>query len=95
MQNNSECCNNNCNQGRNCPARLHQIQEPEKAAVDAPVAVGEREALQAFVKFAEGRKEELGGLSLEMHEVLDLARAALAATPEAYVPALAAAKEQS
>ena len=21
MQNNSECCNNNCNQGRNCPLR--------------------------------------------------------------------------
>ena len=53
------------------------------SAQAAPVAAGEREALQAFVKFAESRKEELGGLSHEMQEVLDMARAALAATPAA------------
>ena len=53
----------------------------------APAAVAvpdEREALQAFVKFAEGRIEELGMLSPEMQVVLDMARVALAATPAAF-----------
>ena len=29
MQNNSECCNNNCNQGRNCPLRAATPAEVE------------------------------------------------------------------
>lgn len=67
MQNHPNCCNDNCNQGRDCPVRagthkpaeaLHQIQEPaaaEQAAWHAGLDEGRAQAAPAAVAVPDER----------------------------------------
>ena len=56
MQNNSECCNNNCNQGRNCPLRV-----ATPAAAPQAQAVERGEVLVTVSGFTGSGKSAIAG----------------------------------
>ena len=72
MQNNPNCCNDNCNQGRDCPVRAgtHKPDAAEQAAWFAGLDEGRAQAAPAAVAVPDALREAEAALEVAIARIL-------------------------